>query len=67
MGYVTRFRVRGVFLARYPLQTAGGRVHQENWIPAEHLDEFNRNIVGPIEVVAEFRRHGTGPPAAESN
>jgi hypothetical protein len=29
-------------------------VHQEYWIPAEDLPEFNRNLVGPIEVIAEF-------------
>src|SRR5262245_29731012 len=55
VGYVTRFRVRRAFLDHFPLQTAGARVHQEYWIPAEDLDAFNRNIVGPIEVVAEFR------------
>lgn len=55
-GYVTRFRVRRAFLEQYPVRTAGARVHQEYWIPAEHLDEFNRNIVGQITVVAEFRR-----------
>jgi hypothetical protein len=57
-GYVTGFRVRSAYLARHPLQTAGARVHQEYWIPAEEMDEFNRAIVGPIEVVAEF--HGEG-------
>ncbi|HEU0300403.1 MAG TPA: hypothetical protein VFR37_13130 [Longimicrobium sp.] len=55
VGYVTRFRVRGDFLARYPPQTAGARMHQEYWIPAEEMDDFNRAIVGLIEVVAEFR------------
>jgi len=54
-GYVTRFRVRRGFLDRYPIQTVGSRVHQEYWIPAEDLPEFNRNIVGGIEVIAELR------------
>ena len=53
-GYVTRFRVREEFLSRYEVQTVGGSVHQEYWIPAEELPEFNRNIVGLIEVSAEF-------------
>lgn len=53
-GFVTRFAVRSDWLARYPLQVAGARQHQEYWIPAEDMDEFNRNIVGLIEVVAEF-------------
>ena len=54
-GYVTRFRVRRSFLDRYEARTVGGSVHQEYWIPAEDLDELNRNIIGKIEVIAEFR------------
>lgn len=54
-GFVTRFRVRADFLARYPVQTVGARIHQELWVPAEELAEFNSNIVGLIEVIAEFR------------
>lgn len=53
-GFVTRFRVRARFLEGYQVQTVGGSMHQEYWIPAEDLPEFNRNIVGPIEVIAEF-------------
>lgn len=55
VGYVTRFRVRTEYLQRYEVQTVGGSMHQEYWIPAEELAEFNQNIVGPIEVIAEFR------------
>jgi hypothetical protein len=58
VGYVTRFRVRSDFLSKYPVQRVGNRKHQEYWIPAEDLDEFNRNIVGVIEVIAEFRNVG---------
>jgi len=54
-GYVTQFRVKKAFLDRYETRTVGGASHQEYWIPAEDLDEFNRNLVGPIEVIAEFR------------
>ena len=53
-GFVTRFDVRARFLEGYEVQTVGGPEHQESWIPAEDLPEFNRNIVGLIEVVAEF-------------
>jgi hypothetical protein len=59
-GFVTRFRVRSEFLARYPVQTVGASTHTEYWIPAEELDEFNQNIVGPIEVIAEFRGESAG-------
>ncbi|HEY9389160.1 MAG TPA: ADP-ribosylation/crystallin J1 [Mycobacteriales bacterium] len=55
VGYVTRFEVTKSFLDRYDVQQAGGRTILEYWIPAEDLDEFNANIVGLIEVVAEYR------------
>jgi hypothetical protein len=55
-GYVTRFRVRRSFLSRYEVQTAGSKDLREYWIPAEDLAEFNLNIIGEIEVVAEFHR-----------
>jgi len=54
IGYVLRFRVNADFLARYTMQTVGTRVHQEYWIPAEDLDEFNRNLIGSIEIVSTF-------------
>ena len=67
-GYVTRFHVQADFLARYPVQTVGDRSHQEYWIPAEDLDAFNDNIVGPIEVVQEFRAGpATRRPAAAAS
>jgi hypothetical protein len=54
-GFVTRFEVRKSFLDRYEVQQVGGQTILEYWIPAEDLDELNANIVGLIEVVAEFR------------
>jgi hypothetical protein len=53
-GYVLRFQVDAEFLERYTVQTVGTRVHQEYWIPAEDLEEFNRNLVGSIEIVSSF-------------
>jgi len=54
-GFVTRFSVRAEHAARYPVRQVGAAVHTELWVPAEELAEFNQNIVGPIEVIAEFR------------
>jgi hypothetical protein len=54
VGYVTRFEVRKEFLDNYETKIVGGAEHEEYWIPAEDLEEFNRNIVGKIEVIAEF-------------
>ena len=53
--YVTRFEVKKSFLDDYETRIVGGSEHEEYWIPAEDLEEFNRNIVGKIEVIAEFR------------
>jgi hypothetical protein len=54
-GFVTRFQVLTEFLRRYEINTVGSSIHQEYWIPAEDLPEFNRNIVGVIEVIAEYQ------------
>ena len=53
-GYVTKFEVRKQFLDNYELRIVGGKNHEEYWIPAEDLEEFNRNIVGIIQVIAKF-------------
>jgi hypothetical protein len=55
-GYVLRFRVRSEFLRNYPLRTVGSALHQEYWIPASELDEFNEQIEGLIESIACFRK-----------
>ena len=56
-GFVTKFSVRKEYLDRYSIETVGAQsVHEEYWIPAEDLEQFNKNIVGLIEIVSEF--HG---------
>ncbi|HVY66631.1 MAG TPA: hypothetical protein VHH11_17550 [Gammaproteobacteria bacterium] len=54
-GFVTRFAVDAQFLSRYAVQTVGGSIHKELWVPAGDLEEFNDHIVGTIEVVDTFR------------
>ena len=54
VGYVTRFQVRREFIDKYEPKTVGGQNHEEYWIPAEDLGNFNRNIVGKIEVISKF-------------
>ncbi|MFZ0303392.1 MAG: hypothetical protein WAL75_11930 [Terracidiphilus sp.] len=54
-GYVLRFEVETEYLKQFPIRTAGSRIHQEYWIPADQLTEFNRHIAGLIEVVSKFR------------
>ena len=55
-GYVLRFQVLAEYIAHFPVQVAGSRIHREYWIPAEELAEFNRHIVGQIEILREY--HG---------
>jgi hypothetical protein len=54
IGYVTRFKVRRSYLDRFERKIVGGREHEEYWIPADKLQEFNANIVGLIELVATY-------------
>lgn len=55
VGYVLRFSVRTGYLAQFEVRKVGSATALELWIPAEQLDEFNENIVGPIEVISTFR------------
>ena len=54
-GYVVRFALKAEFAARYPVQKVGSAIHQELWIPSDELLEMNRNLVGLIEVIAEYK------------
>jgi hypothetical protein len=53
-GFVTEFEVANAFLDHYQVEQAGGREHEEYWIPAEELDQFNAAIVGRIRVVRTY-------------
>lgn len=51
---MTRFEVDDSYCLQFEVHQVGGEYHKELWIPAELLDEFNRHIVGRIEVISEF-------------
>lgn len=53
-GYVTCFEVEEAYCSRFEVQTVGASYHQELWVPAQELENFNRHIVGEIQVIAEF-------------
>jgi hypothetical protein len=55
VGYVLRFSVRADYLAKFQVQKVGGTTALEYWIPAEQLAEFNRSIVGAIEVISHYK------------
>ena len=52
--YVTRFEVNDEYLSKFERKIVGAKVHEELWVPAEELDEFNSQIVGKIEVTQAF-------------
>lgn len=54
VGFVTTFLVQDEFSKRYPVQLAGGRSHEELWVPAAELDEFNAHILGSITVLEAY-------------
>ena len=53
-GYVMRFGVDDAYIAQFEVRSVGNRTHQELWIPAEALTEFNRHIIGIIEIIRVF-------------
>lgn len=53
-GFVTRFAVAKEYLKKFKIENVGGPIHNELWVPAEELEEFNSNIVGLIEVTKQF-------------
>jgi hypothetical protein len=54
-GFVTQFDVNDEYVAQFGVQIVGSsQLHQELWIPSEQLIEFNRHILGKIEVVGAY-------------
>lgn len=53
-GFVTRFEVDGHYLSQFEVQNVGGAIHNELWVPAEELENFNHHIVGKIEIIHEY-------------
>ncbi|MBX2921371.1 MAG: hypothetical protein KF746_04190 [Chitinophagaceae bacterium] len=54
VGYVLEFEIQADFMKKYPVHNVGGEIHNELWIPAEELDDFNNHIVDKIRVVNKF-------------
>lgn len=53
-GIITAFDVNSDFLKKYEVQNVGSAIHNELWIPAEELQEFNANIINEIKIVNVF-------------
>ena len=53
-GFVTKFEVADEYVKKFDVQVVGARIHQELWVPAEELEEFNRHILGKITIEAAY-------------
>ena len=55
IGYVLGFDVQEEFLSGHQIRTVGDSRHQEYWISAAQLEQFNQHIVGRIQILAVHR------------
>ncbi|MDD7793146.1 hypothetical protein [Clostridium sp. 'White wine YQ'] len=53
-GYVLKFEIDDAYISQFEVQTVGRSYHQELWITAEELENFNKFIVGKIQVIKVF-------------
>lgn len=53
-GFVTRFEVDSEYAARFGRKVVGGREHEELWVPAAELDEFNQHIEDQVCIVGAY-------------
>lgn len=57
-GIVTQFELKEAHYQQYAIQNVGGGIHNELWVPAEELLQFNENIVGRIIAVRAYTGSG---------
>ena len=50
-GFVTTFEIDDAYISQFPVQTVGASYHQELWIPAKELENFNHHIIGTISLL----------------
>jgi hypothetical protein len=53
-GFVTKFDIDASYLSQFTIEDAGRKAHQEYWIPADQLEEFNDHIVGEIKFITSY-------------
>ncbi len=66
-GYVTRFEIDDEYFGRFEVRRVGKSYHEELWVLAEELEEFNRHILGRIQVIGAFgEKEGKGLSCGKS-
>ncbi|GMQ64621.1 hypothetical protein [Vallitalea maricola] len=54
IGIVLKFEIDDSYVSKFKVEVVGGNIHQEMWVPAEELNEFNIHIIGEIQVSKTF-------------
>jgi hypothetical protein len=54
VGFVTSFEIPEDYFKQFEIQTVGMPHHQELWVPAEQLEEFNSTIREGIRIEKAF-------------
>jgi len=57
-GYVTQFSISDSYVGQFPHHVVGGHEHEELWVPAAELADFNGSIEGEIATVSAFFGRG---------
>ena len=55
-GFVTRFEIDDVYFSSFEIHNVGGPIHNEIWVSADKLEEFNTHIIGKIEITKSFKK-----------
>jgi ADP-ribose pyrophosphatase len=58
VGFVLSFDIDANYIDRFEKHIVGGAMHEELWVAAEDLDEFNARIAGEIKVLEVFQGDG---------
>jgi hypothetical protein len=53
-GYVTTFEIPEDYFLTFKIENVGGTIYEELWVPSEQLNDFNKNILGKIEIMAAY-------------
>jgi hypothetical protein len=54
VGHVLMFEVNAEYIRQFEIHNVGGHIHDELWIPSSELAEFNKNILGEVQLVESF-------------
>ena len=50
VGYVLSFEINDKYFTTFEIQNVGASIHNELWVPAEELENFNKEIINKITI-----------------